>query len=114
MRITRNEFLKIGGAAAASLALRPFTLAAADANADTFYCALIADSHIIDDWYKGPESNPEDTESMFKTTERLVAVRDFINGLRPRMERVFLIGDYFHNYPSLDIDFYFQNQTRLD
>jgi hypothetical protein len=114
MQITRHEFLKIGGAAAASLALHPFTLAAADTNPDTFYFALIADSHIIDDLYKGPESNPEDTESMFKTTERLVAVRDFINGLRPRMERVFLIGDYFHNYPSLDIDFYFQNQTRLD
>ena len=24
------------------------------------------------------------------------------------------MGDYFHNYPSADIDFYFQNETRLD
>jgi hypothetical protein len=27
---------------------------------------------------------------------------------------VFLIGDYFHNYPSTDYDFYFKNTTRLD
>jgi hypothetical protein len=57
MRITRHEFLKIGGAAAASVALRPFTLAADAASDDTFYVALIADSHIIDDLYKGSESN---------------------------------------------------------
>src|SRR5262245_17759932 len=115
MRITRHEFLKISGAAAASLAVRPSLLTAAEAAGnDSFYFALIADSHIIDSLYQGPESNPEDTESMFKTTERLEAVRAFLNGLRPRIERVFLIGDYFHNYPSLDIDFYFQHQTRLD
>ena len=27
---------------------------------------------------------------------------------------MFLIGDYFHNYPSTDYDFYFKNKTRLD
>lgn len=30
------------------------------------------------------------------------------------MEKVFLIGDYFHNYPSPDNDFYFQHETRVD
>ena len=30
------------------------------------------------------------------------------------MEKVFLVGDYFHNYPSPDIDFYFQHETRID
>jgi hypothetical protein len=24
------------------------------------------------------------------------------------------VGDYFHNYPSSDLDFYFKNETRLD
>ena len=114
MRITRGEFLRMGGAAAASLALRPFSLAAQRASGDTFYFALVADSHIIDDLYKGPECTPEDTESMFRTTERLAAARDVINALRPKMEKVFLIGDYFHDYPSPDIDFYFKNETRLD
>jgi len=49
-----------------------------------------------------------------KSAERLQAARDVINGLTPRMERVFLVGDYFHNYPSPDIDFYFQHKTRID
>jgi len=110
--ITRSRFLRMGGAAAASLAIRPFSYAAPGSS--KFYFALIADTHIIDPFYKGPESNQEDTESMFKTEERLVAARSLINSLEPRMEKVFLVGDYFHNYPSPDIDFYFQHETRID
>jgi len=30
------------------------------------------------------------------------------------MEKVFLVGDYFHNYPSTDWDFFFKNKTRVD
>jgi hypothetical protein len=110
--MTRGEFLKIGSAGAAALAIRPFAWAAPDAS--KFHFALIADTHIIDSFYKGPEGNPEDTESIFKTSERLTAARTLINSLRPKMEQVFLVGDYFHNYPSYDIDFYFRNETRLD
>ncbi|HUB79436.1 MAG TPA: hypothetical protein VMB03_11590 [Bryobacteraceae bacterium] len=107
--ITRGTFLRM---TAASLAIRPF--AHADAGGSKFYFAIIADTHIIDPYYKGPESNAEDTESMFRTEERLVAARTLINSLQPKMEKVFLVGDYFHNYPSPDIDFYFQHETRLD
>ncbi len=110
--ITRSAFLRLGAAAAAPLAIRPF--AQADAGSSKFYFAIIADTHIIDSYYKGPESNPEDTESMFKTEERLISARTLINSLEPRMEKVFLVGDYFHNYPSPDIDFYFQHETRID
>jgi hypothetical protein len=110
--MTRNSFLRVGGAAAASLWIRPFAYAAADSA--RFYFAIIADTHIIDGFYKGPESNREDTESMFKTTERLESARALINSLEPKIERVFLVGDYFHNYPSPDIDFYFRNETRID
>src|SRR5271165_1179604 len=110
--ITRNKFLRVAGTAAGSLILRPFSSAAADSS--KFYFALIADTHIIDSFYTGPEGNQEDTESIFKTTERLVSARGLINSLTPRMEKVFLIGDYFHNYPSPDIDFYFQHETRID
>jgi hypothetical protein len=92
--------LRTAGGAAASLALRPFAFAAGGSS--KFYFAIIADSHIIDSYYKGPESNKEDTESMFKTEERLVSVRGLINSLEPRMEKVFLVGDYFHNYPARD------------
>lgn len=79
-----------------------------------FYFAVIADTHIIDGYYKGPENSPEDTESIFKTTERLIAVRDTINHLQPSMDLVVLVGDYFHDYPSTDLDFFFQNRTRID
>ena len=30
------------------------------------------------------------------------------------MDLMFLVGDYFHDYPSADLDFYFSNTTRLD
>jgi hypothetical protein len=111
--MNRKEFLRLSGAAAASLAIQPFSKAAAPSDSK-FYFAVVADSHIIDEYYKGPESNQEDTESILKSAERLQAARDVINGLTPRMERVFLVGDYFHNYPSPDIDFYFKHKTRID
>lgn len=103
----RRQFLTIAGAVAAvpSLAQLP---------SSNFRFAIIADSHIIDPLYKGPEGNEEDTESIFRTSDRLTAARDFLNGLNPRPEKVFLVGDYFHNYPSPDVDFYFKNHTRLD
>ena len=87
----------------------------ATASSDKFYFALIADTHIIDDFYvKGSENGVEDNESILVTTPRLVSARDLINSLSPAIEQVFLIGDYFHNYPSTDYDFYFRNTTRLD
>jgi hypothetical protein len=92
--------------------LRPFSLAAG--GDDHWYVALIADTHVIDPFYRGPEGNREDTESLFKSAERLEAARGVINALRPSIERVFLVGDYFHDYPSPDLDFYFTHSTRLD
>lgn len=110
--ITRNRFLKLSGAGCASLLIPSFSSASPDSS--KFYFAIIADTHIIDSYYQGPENNPEDTESILKTTERLVSARSLINSLQPSMEKAFLVGDYFHNYPSKDIDFYFQHETRLD
>lgn len=87
----------------------------ATASPDKFYFALIADTHIIDNFYvKGSENGVEDNESILVTTPRLTSARDLINSLSPAIEQVFLIGDYFHNYPSTDYDFYFKNTTRLD
>jgi hypothetical protein len=81
----------------------------AAASPDKFYFALVADSHIIDDFYiKGSENSVEDNESILLTTPRLISARDLINSLQPAIEHVFLIGDYFHNYPSTDYDFYFK------
>lgn len=108
--MNRRSFLQTG-----AVALAPFTsLQGAAADPDKFYFAVIADSHIIDDFYKGPENSPEDTESILHSAERLTAARQTINALTPAMDRVFLIGDYFHDYPSTDLDFYFKNKTRID
>jgi len=103
----RRAFLaSLGSAAVCSYA--------AETEGSRFRFAVIADTHIIDEFYKGPEGNPEDTESIFKTTERLRITREQINSLRPKMDLTFLVGDYFHNYPSTDIDFFFQHKTRVD
>ena len=75
----------------------------AAASPDKFYFALVADTHIIDNFYvKGSENGIEDNESILVTTPRLTSARDLINSLDPAIEQVFLIGDYFHNYPSTD------------
>jgi hypothetical protein len=102
----RRTFLATLGAAASSFAAEP--------DPNRFRFAIIADTHIIDEFYHGPEGNPEDTDSIFKTTDRLRLTRDRINSLRPAMDLTFLVGDYFHNYPSTDIDFFFQHKTRVD
>jgi predicted MPP superfamily phosphohydrolase len=105
--LDRRSFLTAIGAVAAT----PYTLGAA---ATQFRFAVIADTHIIDEFYRGPEGSPEDTESIFKTTERLRATREQINAFKPAMDKVFLVGDYFHNYPSTDLEFFFQHKTRVD
>jgi hypothetical protein len=86
----------------------------ADGAEQTFYVGVIADSHIIDEFHRGPEGSPEDTESIFQTTERHIAARETLNAMRPALDLVLLVGDYFHDYPSADLDFYFTHTTRID
>ena len=115
--MNRRQFTTLGTASLASLLTRRLWAeqARASASPDKFYFALVADCHIIDDFYvKGSENGVEDNESILVTTPRLISARDLINSLSPAIEQVFLIGDYFHNYPSTDYDFYFKNTTRLD
>jgi hypothetical protein len=107
--LTRRTLLRSAAAAGAFSAW-----ARAGGQSDVFHFGIIADSHIIDEFYRGPEGSPEDTESIFKSRERLTAARNFLNGLNPALDKIFLVGDYFHNYPSPDIDFYFKNKTRID
>jgi len=87
----------------------------AEPGKNRFYFALVSDTHIIDEFYvKGSENGPEDNESVLHTAERLILTRDTINSLTPAVDQVFILGDYFHNYPSTDYDFYFQHKTRID
>jgi hypothetical protein len=85
------------------------------ASPSLFHFAVLADTHIIDDFYQpGSEANAEDNESIMVTAQRLTSARSLINSLNPKIEQVFVAGDCFHNYPSADYDFYFQHKTRID
>jgi predicted MPP superfamily phosphohydrolase len=112
----RRQFNTLSTASLGSLLTRKLWAEQAHARPSSkFYIALVADTHIIDDFYvKGSENGVEDNESILVTTPRLINARDVINSLTPAIEQVFLIGDFFHNYPSTDYDFYFKNTTRLD
>jgi predicted MPP superfamily phosphohydrolase len=115
--LTRRQFGSLTATAVTSSLTRSLWAreAAAQPGSHRFYFALIADTHIIDSFYvKGSENGVEDNESILATTPRMTSARDLINSLDPAIEQVFLIGDYFHNYPSTDYDFYFKNTTRLD
>jgi len=115
--LNRREFATLTGASFGSLLTRNMWAEQARraASPEKFYFALVADTHIIDDFYvKGSENGVEDNESILVTTPRFISARDLINSLNPQIEQVFLIGDFFHNYPSTDYDFYFKNTTRLD
>src|ERR1700678_4544794 len=115
--ITRRQFGSLTAAAATANLTRSLWAreVAAHAGGRKFYIAFVADPHIIDNFYvKGSENGVEDNESILVTTPRLISARDLINSLNPAIEQVFLIGDYFHNYPSTDYGFYFKNITRLD
>ena len=103
--MNRKEFLMSAGGA---------LLLDAKPESGKFYIGVIADTHIIDEFYHGPEGNPEDSANIFKTTESLTKTRTFLNSVQPKLDMVFVAGDFFHNYPSPDLEFYFQNKTRID
>jgi hypothetical protein len=73
--IQRRSFISLAGAAA--------VLPAFGASSGGFRFAVIADPHIIDEYYKGPENSPEDTESILHSTERLTSARNVLNSLQP-------------------------------
>ena len=130
---SRRRFIKLAGGGICALPLLSVPLVASEETSDNalatfadqqgrnkpassrhFRFAVIADTHIIDDFYKGPEGSPLDTQTIFQTTRRLEAARAVINNLNPSVEKVFVVGDYFHDYPSNEYDFYFKNRTRID
>jgi hypothetical protein len=115
--LTRRQFSSLAAAAATSSSFTRSLWAreTAHTGSRSFFVALIADTHITDSFYvKGSENGVEDNESILLTTPRLTAARDLINSLSPAIEQVFVLGDYFHNYPSTGYDFYFKNTTRID
>jgi 3',5'-cyclic AMP phosphodiesterase CpdA len=87
--------------------------------AGTFNFAVIADPHIIDDFYPpGPDNGDLNIGSLFETRENLAHVRDHINLLNETLPLDFVLvaGDLFHNYPKReeDWDWYMETRTRMD
>jgi hypothetical protein len=120
MNLNRRQFAALG-ATSLGVALTPSFLPtpAEAAMAGGYHFAVIADTHIIDDYYiKGSENGVEDNTTILQTTDHLLATRSVINSIRlphgQKVEQTFLVGDVFHNYPSGDYDFYFKNRTRID
>lgn len=114
MILNRRTLLHLAGGLTGLTALRETPLIAAPSSPDRFRFVVIADSHIIDDFYDRQESNPLDTMTVKQTRESLIRTRTMIHALNPQPDMVFLAGDYVHDFPSPDYDFYFKNVTRLD
>lgn len=114
MIVSRRQFQQMAFATAGAALLDRGALASTPAKPGTFRFAVITDTHIIDDFYRGPEGSSEDTETIFKANEHLLQTRATVNAITPAVEQVFHAGDFFHNYPSVDYDFYFKNKTRID
>jgi len=115
--ISRRQFTSLAAAAFAAEMTKSLwsQKVPVDPTGRKFYIALLADTHITDSFYvKGSENGVEDNESILYTTERMTIARDMVNALTPAVDKVFVLGDYFHNYPSTDYEFYFRNITRLD
>jgi len=70
--------------------------------------AVLSDTHVIDEWYMGPESNDLDTSSILMANERLRLARDRINQLSAggAIDFTLLAGDVIHQYASDDPTFY--------
>ncbi|MDP8222928.1 MAG: metallophosphoesterase [Candidatus Lernaella stagnicola] len=116
-RISRRQFLQ-GAAAGLAFGVGGATAVHAGRHADKqdryWRFAVISDTHIIDEFYTGPEGSPLDTQTVFQSTDRLLAARETVNAIDPVIDRIFVPGDFIHNYPSHEWEFYFQNRTRID
>ena len=77
-----------------------------------FYWVVMADTHVIDDTYEGPEGSPLDTETILRANERFAAVRDQINDLGLPVAFSAIVGDVIHDYASRDYDYYFVQENR--
>lgn len=77
--------------------------------------ALVADTHVRDEYYTGPEGSELDTATMELTNPRFTAVADRLAGLETPVDFVLHVGDLVHDYPpDASLDWLRENRTRLD
>ncbi len=80
----------------------------------TFQIAVVSDIHLIDEYYKGPENTPKDTESILKANERFDKAVATLNAMEKQPEFIILPGDIIHDYPSKDKSFYETKTSAVD
>lgn len=81
--------------------------------ANCWQFAVLSDTHVIDEWYTGPESNALDTSSILMANERLRLARDRINTLSEggAIDLAVLAGDVIHEYASANPSFFLSDPT---
>ena len=77
-------------------------------DSSTFRFVVLADTHIIDEYYTGSE------DSIYNTETYLREVREHINSFPETLDMILICGDVAHNYPSGDWDFLMNTRTRFD
>jgi 3',5'-cyclic-AMP phosphodiesterase len=71
--------------------------AGCDAPHETFRAVFITDTHVIGPEYSCCHENGDnDNASIVRTVERLTAVRDTVNAMKPAPAMVFVLGDVIH------------------
>lgn len=90
--------------------------AESQADLSPFVVAVLADSHIIDEYYHGTESTPLDTSSLQNTSANLSAMSEILNGYEGKLplKHIVIVGDIIHNLPFAAYDDYQSKRTRLD
>jgi 3',5'-cyclic AMP phosphodiesterase CpdA len=79
---------------------------------EPFRIVVLADPHVPDPDYEGPEANQLDTDSILAARERLLAAREQINALDPAPDFVVILGDLVHSdYPYDEVEDYFEQDS---
>lgn len=87
----------------------PLGLPALDCSRGTCWrFVVLADTHVIDEWYVGPESNALDTSSILMANDRLARTRDRVNELSDveAIDLALVAGDLVHDFPFDDVASY--------
>lgn len=104
--------LAVGGCAPEVDVLEDEPELAVEPEPEPFRIVVLADPHIPDPDYVGPEANELDTESILAARERLITARETINALDPAPDFVVILGDLLHtDYPYAQVEDYFDQPS---
>ena len=77
-----------------------------------FRIVVLADPHLPDPDYEGPEANELDTESILAAEQRLLEAREQINAMQPAPDFVVILGDLLHtHYPYDEVADYLEQDS---